>query len=551
MEHREKPNQAHKPAVGDAGDPGASPDPAAVAACEVLFGGSDPSLLLSIMDNLFDHVFIKDRHSRFILVNRTLAQRVYFVKDPSQVIGKTDFDFYSQEQARAFFEDEMKIMETGKPLLRHEERQTLLNGEQVYFITNKFPLRDKNGAVIGIWGVTRDLTVEKSAEEKLQESEERFRQAQKMEAFGQLAGGIAHDFNNMLGVIMGTAQIIELEVTSGKKDIKQHIAMLLNTGKRAAELTKQLLAFARKGSFKMVPLEGHEVIRTVIGLLRHTFDRRIRIVERLTAPGSTIRGDFAQLQNALLNLAINARDAMPDGGTLTFSTETAGPGSFAGSEGAVFESYLIIKVSDTGCGMNEKTKHRAFEPFFTTKEPGKGTGLGLSSVYGTIKSHNGLIELQSESGKGTTFTLFLPLIATAQPAYANEHGRQSKGSGTVMVVDDEEDLRFIATELLQSLGYGIITCKDGMEAVECYQRRFKEIDAVIIDLIMPRMGGYDCIIKLKQINPAACILIASGYGLPEETQKIITKGIAGFIQKPYRLEELSQTLNEVLKIKTR
>ena len=299
----------------------------------------------------------------------------------------------------------------------------------------------------------------------------------------------------------------------------------------------------------MVPIEGHEVIRAVVVLLRHTLDRRIRIVERLESSCSTVRGDFAQLQNALLNLAINARDAMPDGGTLTFSTETAGPG-VVGDGPANFESYLIIKVADTGCGMDENTKRRVFEPFFTTKRPGKGTGLGLASVYGTIKSHNGLIEVESEGGHGTTFTLFLPLIATAQPKNEEERPLMVKGSGTVMVVEDEGDLRLIAAEFIKGLGYDVVTCKDGMEAVEYYAAHTRSIDAVIVDIIMPRMGGYKCISKLKEINPAVRVLVSSGYGLPSDTQMIITGGISGFIQKPFRIEELSQILTEVIKRKS-
>lgn len=514
---------------------------------EQLLAGNVPLFLQEILDNLPDPVYFKDRNSRFILVNRALAQRVYSINGPEKAMGRTDFDFCPREQARRFFEDEQRIMETGEPLLQVEERQTLPDGREAWFLTSKFPLKE-DGKAVGTWGFSRDITAQKNAEEDLKASEERLHQAQKMEAFGQLAGGIAHDFNNMLGVIIGAAQLLEQKLTDSNTDCKRHIDMLIDTVKRAADLTQQILAFARKGDFKMVPVEGREVIRTVVGLLRHTFDRRIRIVERLNASHSTIKGDFAQLQNVLLNLAINARDAMPEGGTLTFSTEEAGPGvSVVGHGPADFGSYLIVKVSDTGCGMDEKTKRRAFEPFFTTKDQGKGTGLGLASVYGTIKSHNGLIELESEPGKGTTFTLFLPLIAATAPKLKEERTPLEKGSGTIMVVDDEEDLRFIAGELIKSLGYNVVTCKDGVEAIDYYAVHHTAIDAVIVDIIMPRMGGYDCIIKLKQINPAARVLVSSGYGLPSDTQMIITKGIAGFIQKPFCIEELSQALSGVLK----
>jgi PAS domain S-box-containing protein len=535
------------PETGDAPKP-AEPDKAFPFSenPEQLLAGKSPHFLQELIDKLPDAVYIKDLNSRFIMANTTLAAGIYSLNDPAKTIGRTDFDFLPQELARRFYEDEQKIISTGKPLLGVEEKQILPDGRVTWFLTSKFPLKDATGRAMGTWGMSRDITKQKRAEEELNASEERLRHAQKMEAFGQLAGGIAHDFNNMLGIILGSAQLIEIK--GGNPEVKENISMVIDTAKRAADLTQQLLAFARKGNYKVVPLELHEVVRSVIGLLKHTIDRRIRIVERLNAPFSTIKGDYVQLQNALLNLAINARDAMPQGGTLTFSTEVVGPG--ATLPGAVrgaadFGSYLLVKVTDSGTGMDEKTKRRAFEPFFTTKEPGKGTGLGLASVYGTIKSLNGLIEFESELKKGTTFSIFLPLIVATEAKRAEEPAAAKKGSGTILVVDDEEDLRFIAGEILKTLGYAVVTCKDGLEAVEYYTVHHAEIDVAIVDIVMPRMGGYDCISKLKKINPAVRVLISSGYCLSTDTQMIITTGIAGVIQKPFRIEELSQTLSNV------
>jgi PAS domain S-box-containing protein len=501
-------------------------------------------VLQLLMDNLTDAVYFKDRNSRFTLLNKALGQGVFQLNDPAMAIGRTDFDFFTEENARQFFENEQNIMSTGEAQVGIEEKETMPDGRVIWFFTSKFPLRDAGGNIIGTWGISRDISAQKHAEEELKTSEEKLRHAQKMEAFGQLAGGIAHDFNNMLSIIQGSAQLIEMELKTADGDLKKNINMIVDTTRRAADLTRQLLAFARKGNYKVALLDMHEVVHSVIGLLDHTIDKRIRVVERFNAPRSTIMGDYAQLQNALLNLALNARDAMPEGGILTFATEIAGTHGPAGHG-----NYLLVKVSDTGCGMDEKTRIRAFEPFFTTKEPGKGTGLGLAGVYGTVKNHNGIVELESEPNKGTTITLFFPLSIMGAEKPADRPKTAEKGSGMILVVDDEEFIRAVVAEILESLGYCVVTKKDGLEAIEYYTVHHAEIDAIIVDMIMPRMGGYACIKKLKEINPQARILISSGYSLVSDTQQIISQGIAGFIQKPFEINDLSQMLGDLVRRK--
>jgi PAS domain S-box-containing protein len=543
----------------DAGDPSKLavkprtvpvPSPAARSGNERSSENLDHVLFQALMDHLPDVVYFKDLKSRFIKVNTALAKKHMGTTDTSRALGRTDFDFFAQEHARKAYEDEQKIITTCKALTGFEEKETWPDGHETWVKTSKFPLKDAQGTIVGTWGISRDITDSKRTEQELKSSEELLRHSQKMEAFGQLAGGIAHDFNNMVSVILGAAQLVDMDLKEGDAEIKRNINMVIDTSKRAADFTQQLLSFARKGKYKVVPIDTHEVIHSVVKLVMHTFDKKIRTVERLTARIATVMGDYAQLQNALLNLALNSRDAMSDGGTLTFETATVGPAAEIDDtqHGEIVPgSFLRLRVTDTGCGMDDKTRARAFEPFFTTKGPGKGTGLGLTSVYGTVKNIGGIIEMESTPGKGTRFAMFLPLVfksLESSPGKAVPAG--DKKTARILVVDDDEDLRLIFGEMLEHLGYEVFTCKDGVEAVEYYTIHHSNIDAVILDLVMPRMGGHECINRLKKINPSACILISSGYNLVSDTQKIISKGIAGFIQKPYQTAEISKILYEAL-----
>jgi signal transduction histidine kinase/ActR/RegA family two-component response regulator len=391
--------------------------------------------------------------------------------------------------------------------------------------------------------------IERSRSEvALRESEEQLRHSQKMEAVGTLAGGVAHDFNNILTGILGHAELLKSKSKPG--DTAYRAAEIIEkAGRRAADLTRQLLGFARKGKHQTIPVDVHATIKEVIGLLFHTIDKKISITLDIHATQALLLGDPGQIQQVILNLAVNARDAMPDGGSLLFKTEmvTLDEEYHRKHPDVVPGRYLELTITDTGHGIPREVMGRIFEPFYTTKEPGKGTGMGLAMVYGIVRNHGGSIEVKSEVGTGTTFTIHLPMSAQtiADPEVAVGIGA-THGSGNILIVDDEEVVRNLSREFLSSLGYSVALCIDGQEAVDYYATGPKDIDLVLIDMVMPRMNGRDCFRHLKKINPAVKAILLSGYGLNATVQEAMDEGMFAFIEKPYQLNDLSEVVARAL-----
>ncbi len=390
------------------------------------------------------------------------------------------------------------------------------------------------------WSVGMDVT-------ERREMESRLRQAEKMQAIGQLAGGVAHDFNNQLGGIMGYAEVIHGKVTDPR--LRTFAQGIIESAERASALISQLLAFARKGQRRKARVDLHALIREVLEMLKYTIDRRIRLTSRLDAPSGELEGDPAQLQNALLNLALNARDAMPAGGELNFATERVQLDE-AYCAGHPYEiqpgDYLCVSVTDTGSGIAPEVRAHLFEPFFTTKEVGKGTGMGLAAVYGTVKSHGGSISVYSEIGRGSTFRLYLPAaVAEASEAEPAEAEPILSG-GRLLVVDDEDRMREITVEILAAAGFSVHACVNGREAVDYYRTHWAEVDLVVLDMVMPELSGPDAFRQLREINPAVRILIATGFSLSAETEGLLAQGACGFIQKPFRRELLLRKVAECL-----
>ena len=382
----------------------------------------------------------------------------------------------------------------------------------------------------------------------LKETERQLAQAEKLGLLGQLAGGIAHDFNNLLGGILGCADLLQ-RGSGSDADRERYIEMILETGQRAADLVQQLLAFARPAPTSRAPLDIHDVIQEVIRILTHTIDPRIEIHKRLAAGETTIEGDRSAVQSALLNLGVNARDAMPDGGKLSFATrvvdvdkETCRRFGHSIQPGR----YVEVSVSDDGTGMSADVQARVFEPFFTTKPVGQGTGLGLAAVYGTVHGHGGEISVYSEEGQGTVFRIFLPLVEAGDPAAAPSSPSVVEGTGTVLVVDDEPVIRNIARDMLRTLGYQVLLAEDGRTAIDLYRARGDAIDLVILDLVMPGMNGTDVLRALKRMDSESRVLIASGFHLDMDMPDVRREGASGFLSKPFILAGLSQAVAAAL-----
>ena len=374
--------------------------------------------------------------------------------------------------------------------------------------------------------------------------EEQLRKSQKMEAMGLLAGGIAHDFNNLLTGILGYANLLSLK-EGVDPEVAKAAGTIQRSAERASQLTAQLLGFAERGKHLNVPVELGQVIASVAGVLERTQDPRIRIVTSLHSGGGCVLGDPSQLDQVVMNLAINACDALPRGGQLKITTESVTLDEEFCRERDWMSpgKYLLLSVSDTGVGISPENLERIFDPFFTTKAQGKGTGLGLSMVFGIVKNHSGCVDVRSETGAGTVFRVYLPESPEGAMKEKTAVGQTlPRGRGRILLVDDQEPVREVGKDMLEALGYEVITAADGLGGVSRYRDLWREIDLVILDMVMPIMSGGDCFRRMKEINPKARVVLSSGYSMDGAIQDVMDEGILAFIQKPYRLEELSRVV---------
>jgi nitrogen-specific signal transduction histidine kinase/ActR/RegA family two-component response regulator len=384
-------------------------------------------------------------------------------------------------------------------------------------------------------------------ETERQRMETQFRQSQKMEAVGTMAGGLAHDFKNIITAITGFANLVKmsLEEDDPAREYAEHI---LSSSARASTLVQSLLAFSRQQIISPKPVSVNNIIRGVEKILRRLIREDIEFRTDLSAKNLVVMADTGQIEQALMNLCTNARDAMPEGGVLTISTWSVelGEGSFSNYGAARPGTYAAIAVADTGIGMDEETKARIFEPFFTTKDAGKGTGLGLSTVYGIIKQHEGFVDVRSEPGKGSLFSMYFPLIHSET---GKEMGKKEavlkKGTETVLVAEDDEDVRLYIHDILRLFGYTVIEAIDGEDAVQKFSDR-PNVDLLVFDIIMPRKNGKEAYEEIRAMSPGIRALFISGYtGDVIDKKGILEEGV-NYIGKPISPEELLGKVREVL-----
>ncbi len=625
-------------------------------------------LLRTMIDNMPDYIYVKDDESRFVVANRALAELVG-AKNPEDLLGKADFDYFPRELATAFYSDERGILQSGQPLVNQEEMSMDAEGNARWTATSKVPLRNRQGETIGIIGIGRDITVRKQAEEALRQSETSFRSvvegapygifrasvdgrflrvnsalqemlgyrsskelldanlgehvfrnpadfqhllvllgsedefkdvemewkrkddspitvlcsgrrvkggdenstynevfvediterrvlerqlrmAAKMEAVGRLSGGIAHDFNNLLGVIIGYSQMLARKIERDNP-LHEYIEEIEKAGQRATSLTRQLLAFSRQQILTPKVLNLNELVSDMVKMLPRLIGEDIALSTKLEPAIGSVKADPGQIEQVVMNLAVNARDAMPSGGRLTIGTADVVLDEMYARQhpGAKPGKYVMLSVADSGVGMNSQTLQHIFEPFFTTKEVGKGTGLGLATVYGIMKQSGGYIWVDSELGKGSCFQIFLPRVEEAVTHVAEETSPSpnSQGNETILVVEDAEPLRKLARTFLEERGFQVLTASSGEEALKVAAEFSGKIHLLLTDVVMPGMNGRVLAEQLLPKRPGMKVLYMSGYTDSFIAGHGVLEEGTHLLHKPFTEEVLISKVCEVLK----
>jgi PAS domain S-box-containing protein len=501
-------------------------------------------LIQNIFENMGEGLVVVDRDYRILAANRVYCGKAG--REPADVVGKHCYEVAHRVQRPCF---EMGIdcplqrtFDTGEPHSAVYDR-AFGEGTGVTTEVTTYPVRDASGAVVSAIGIYNDITEKRKLEEQL-------RQAQKMEAVGQLAGGVAHDFNNILTAIIGYAHLASVKLPDddpSRKDIQQ----ILASTQRATTLTQSLLAFSRRQPVTMKPIKLNDVITKFEKFLRRLIRADIELRTVCSGEELIVMADSGQIEQALMNLVTNARDAMPQGGRLTIEVRAAAlDDAFAEAHGyGTPGDYALIMVSDTGIGMDRKTKEKIYEPFFTTKEQGKGTGLGLSMVYGIVKKHDGFINAYSEPGRGTNFKIYLPKVRTAAAGTPDEQviaSAMAAGSETILVAEDDEVLRNLTSTVLRDVGYTVIEARDGEDAIRKFAENKDRIRLALLDGIMPKMSGKEVYEAIERIRPGIKVVFLSGYseGVVDE-QAIRERGLT-LMLKPVSPRELVKKLREVL-----
>ena len=477
-----------------------------------------------LVEHQSDMVVKVDLHNRLLYVSPSYCAT--FGKTAEELLGNSFMPLVHEDDREA---TAVAMATLTKPpyTARIEQRAMTPSGWRSFSWQDTL-VRDASGVAVAIIGVGRDITQQAELQNQL-------RQSQKMDAIGQLAGGVAHDFNNLLTGIIGGCQLLERDLPD-HPDTKRHLDMIQTSAVSAAELTGRLLSFARKTSVRRRTVVVSDVVHASIDLIRRSIDRRIKVAVDPGPVDLSVDADLSTLQNAIINLALNARDAMPDGGTLRVMVQEL-PADH-GEPGMPPEPLVEISIVDSGKGIPPDVLPRIFEPFFTTKEAGKGTGLGLASVYSTMREHQGVVRVDSQPGC-TEFRLLLPRVIAAPSPSSPSGAAPALGVGTILVVDDEPVLRELAVEMLGGLGYSVLTACDGEDGVAVVRKEGGRIRCVVVDLVMPRMSGADCFRCIRKIDPGLPVVLCSGYDRDSIADALLAEGAAAFVRKPYKLGEMA------------
>jgi len=494
-----------------------------------------------------------ERYRRFVtedftgmLVMRTDGQIVTCNPAVASIFG---FDSLEEAVSANFFaflrsrQDGIELLETVRQhgmVDRHEMEMTQRNGDPVYVVAR----------LIGNFtnGELTELHVYLFNDTKRKRLEQQLVQAQKMEGLGTLAGGIAHDFNNILAIILGYTNKLESS-HSKPNEFPGAIKVIKEAVERGAALVQQLLTSARQTEARFSSVDLNALLRELESMLQATFPKTISFQLKLAPDLPVITADKSQLHQVLLNLCVNARDAMPNGGTLSLVTSiTPGLELIEMFSGVTADSYACICVRDTGIGMTRQVKSHIFEPFFSTKERGKGTGLGLSVVYGVVNNHRGFVQVESEPGAGTSFIVYLPVkhLAAEQLGGVRTGGPRQDIPQTILLVEDEEMLRELGVSILESEGFRVLAAKDGVEAVALFESHSDEIGLVVCDLGLPRLGGREAFLKMKERRPGVRAIVASGYLEPAIRSEMLKAGVIDTIQKPYDFNDLLAKIRSII-----
>ncbi len=489
-----------------------------------------------------DIIFTTDPNGLFTFVNPSFV-RLYGY-EPEELLGKvTPRILKSGKYGHDVYEKLWGTISRGD-VFKSEVMNKTKTGQEIYVDVSINPILDEHEVVTGYLAIQRDQTEKKKMEQD-------FRQIQKMESIGTLAGGIAHDFNNILAIMIGHASLLQ-QTQMDRERLKKSVEAILKAGDRGAGLVRQLLTFARKTDSTMENIPLNSLVKEIIKLLHEILPKTISIKPLLELQLPLLHGDITQLHQLIMNLCVNARDAMmPEGGTLTITTaRVTGESLRKQSHETTAEEYIKLSVADTGCGIDAQTRQRMFEPFFTTKEIGKGTGLGLSTAYGVVQSHSGIIMLESEVGKGTTFHIFLPVQqqeGTESKKRTESTTEPEGGTETILLVEDEHGLRDLTKLILEQKGYTVLTAEDGEQGLAEFGKNRESISIVVSDIDMPKLNGYQMFLKLKEHFPDVCVILASGFMEPQLKAEMLEAGVKELIHKPYDTKEMFRAIREILK----